>query len=217
VTKGGQIPARWLARPGLAAAPDPAAGDDFGPPVTADVEKAKEFLAASEYATAESLPEITLMSNQVEGHVKIAEAIQQMWQENLGVTVNFVTQEWQVFLETRHNDPPQIARNGWCQDYPDADNFLRVVMRSDSPQNDTRWGNEEFDRLVDEAARETDPAKRKELYIQAEKILVEEEAAIIPLYWYTRVEVTKPYVTRTSGVGGQEAFEKWTMDKPAAE
>ncbi|HBY93802.1 MAG TPA: hypothetical protein DEP84_07490, partial [Chloroflexi bacterium] len=31
VTKGGQEPARWFARPGLAAAPDPATGDDFGP------------------------------------------------------------------------------------------------------------------------------------------------------------------------------------------
>jgi oligopeptide transport system substrate-binding protein len=214
VTKGGQVPARWFARPGLAAAPDPEAGDDFGPPVTADVEQAKEFLAAStEFPTAEQMPEITLMTNQVESHVQIAEAIQQMWQENLGVTVNLVTQEWQVFLETRHNDPPQIARNAWCQDYPDADNFLRGVFRSDSPQNDTRWGNEEFDRLVDEAARETDLAKRKELYIQAEKILVEEEAVMIPLYWYTRVEVTKPYVTRTHGSGGQEAFEKWTMSK----
>ncbi len=214
VTKGGQIPARWFARPGLAAAPDPEAGDDFGPPITADLEKAKEFLAASkEYASADKMPEITLMTNQVEGHVKIAEAVQQMWQEALGVKVNLVTQEWKVFLKTRHDDPPQIARNGWCQDYPDANNFLRDVMRSDSPNNDTRWGNDKFDELVDQAARETDEGKRKELYIQAEKILVEEDVAIIPLYWYTRVEVTKPTVTRTNGVGGQEAFEKWKLNK----
>ena len=159
------------------------------------------------------MPEITLMTNQVEGHVKIAEAIQQMWQEALGVKVNLVTQEWKVFLKTRHDDPPQIARNGWCQDYPDANNFLRDVMRSDSPNNDTRWSNPEFDKLVDQAARETDEAKRKELYIQAEKILVEDDVAMIPLYWYTRVEVTKPTVTRTNGVGGQEAFEKWKLNK----
>ncbi|GIK42963.1 MAG: oligopeptide ABC transporter substrate-binding protein OppA [Chloroflexota bacterium] len=213
VTKGGQEPANYFSRPGLAAAPNPDEVD-FGPPLTADLEKAKEFLAAStKYPDAEALGEITFMTNQVEGHVKIAEAIQQMWQEAFGVKVNLVTQEWKVFLETRHNDPPQIARNGWCQDYPDADNFLRVVLRSDSPNNDTRWANEEFDKLVDEAARETDLGKRKELYLQAERILVEEDAAIIPLYWYTRVELTKPYVTRTHGAGGQEAFEKWTLNK----
>jgi oligopeptide transport system substrate-binding protein len=212
VTKGGQEPANYFSRPGLAAAPNPDEVD-FGPPLTADLEKAQEFLVASNYPTTENLGEITFMTNQVEGHVKIAEAIQQMWQEAFGVKVNVVTQEWKVFLETRHNDPPQIARNGWCQDYPDADNFLRVVMRSDSPQNDTRWGNEEFDRLVDEAASETDLEKRKELYLQAEKILVDDEAAIIPIYWYTRVELTKPYVNRTHGAGGQEAFEKWSLNK----
>ena len=68
---------------------------------------------------------------------------------------------------------------------------------------------------MDQAAREADPDKRRELYIEAEKILVEEDAAIIPLYWYTGVEVTKPYVDRTFGRGGANAWEKWTMDKPA--
>jgi oligopeptide transport system substrate-binding protein len=213
VTKGGQEPARWFTRPGLTAAPDPALGDDFGAPVMAEAPSAQEFLAASSYGSAEELPEINLMVNQVEGHIQIAEAIQQMWEENLGVTINIVVQEWQVFLETLEQDPPQIWRNGWCDDYPDASNFARDVFRSDSGNNHTKWVNEEYDRIVDEAAAETDPEVRHDLYVQAEQILVEEDAAIIPIYWYTRVEVTKPYVTRTFGAGGQEAFEKWSIAK----
>jgi oligopeptide transport system substrate-binding protein len=214
VTKGGQAPARWFSRPGLAAAPDPEAGDDFGPPIKADVAKAKEFLAASkEYPTADKLPEITLMVNQVEGHVKIAEAIQQMWEENLGVKVNLVTQEWKVYLDTLDNDPPQIWRLGWAPDYPDASNFARDVFRSDSGNNHTKWKNEEFDKIVDEAARETDPQKRHDLYVQAEKILVDQDAVIIPLYWYTRVAVTKPTVERTFSGSAREAFEKWKLNK----
>jgi oligopeptide transport system substrate-binding protein len=212
VTKGGQIPARWFARPGLAAAPDPAT-DDFGPPVTAEIDQAKQFLAQSSYGSADKLPEITFMTNQVESHVKVAEAVQQMWEENLGVKVNLVTQEWKVFLETLDEDPPQIWRLGWCQDYPDASNFDKDVFRSDSANNHTKWVNEEFDKLVDEGARETDPAKRKEIYLQAENLLIEENAVIIPLYWYTRVELTKPTVNRTFGVGGQEAFYKWSLNK----
>jgi oligopeptide transport system substrate-binding protein len=211
VTKGGQIPARWFTRPGLTAAPSPELGDDFGAPPTAQTDMAKEFLASSAYGA--EMPEITLMVNQVEGHIQIAEAIQQMWEESLGVKVNLVTQEWKVFLETLEQDPPQIWRNGWCDDYPDASNFARDVFRSDSGNNHTRWVNEEYDELVDQAARETDPELRHDLYVQSEKLLVEEDAAIIPIYWYTRVEVSKPYVTRTFGAGGQEAFEKWTIDK----
>jgi oligopeptide transport system substrate-binding protein len=213
VTKGGQIPARWFSRPGLTAAPDPAKGDDFGPPATADIEAAKEFLAASSYGSAEALPEITLMANQVEGHVVIAEAIQQMWNENLGVNVNLVTQEWAVFLDTLDTDPPQVWRLGWCYDYPDASNFARDVFRSDSGNNHTKWVNEEYDQIVDQAAFETDEQVRHDLYVEAEKLLVEEEAAIIPIYWYTNMDLTKPYVTRTFGTGGQEAFEKWSINK----
>ncbi len=213
VVKGGQQPARWFARPGLTAASNPDEGDDFGAPVTAEIDLAKQFLAESSYGSPDQLPEITFMTNQVEGHVRIAEAIQQMLKENLGVDMNIVTQEWKVYLETLDEDPPQMFRLGWSQDYPDADNFLRGVFRSDSPNNHTKWGNPEFDRLVDEAARETDPAKRKELYRQAEEILIEQDVAIIPLYWYTKVEITKPYVNRTYSLIGNEAFEKWTLDK----
>ncbi len=215
VTKGGQEPARWFSRPGLVAALD--AGTDFGPPVTADLDQAKQLLAESSFGSVDKLPEINLVMNQVESHVKIGEAVQQMWKENLGVDVNLVTQEWKVYLETLDEDPPQIWRLGWCSDYPDASNFLKDVFRSDSGNNHTKWGNDEYDKLVDEAARETDLAKRKEIYTQAEKILIEDESVIVPLYWYTRMELTKPYITRTNGAGGQELFEKWSMEKPAAE
>jgi oligopeptide transport system substrate-binding protein len=213
VTKGGQIPARWFSRPGLTASPDPEKGDDFGPPATADIEAAKEFLAASSYGSAEALPEITLMANQVEGHVVIAEAIQQMWNENLGVNVNLVTQEWAVFLDTLDTDPPQIWRLGWCLDYPDASNFARDVFRSDSGNNHTNWVNEEYDQIVDQAAFETDEQKRHDLYVQAEKMLVEDEAVMIPIYWYTNVDLTKPYVNRTYSTSGHETYEKWSLNK----
>jgi len=215
ITKGDQEPARWFARPGLTAAPSPAAGDDFGPPATADVDAAKEFLAASSYGSAENLPEITLMHNESSGHARIAEAIQQMWKENLGVEVNIATQEWGVFLQTLDEDSPQVWRLGWCTDYPDASNFDKDVFRSDSANNNTEWANDEFDALVDQAALETDLQKRHDLYVEAEKILVEEDAVIIPIYWYTGVRVTRPYLDRTFGRGGQEAFWKWSMDKPA--
>jgi oligopeptide transport system substrate-binding protein len=136
-----------------------------------------------------------------------------MWKETLGVEVNIVSQEFKVYLQTRIEDPPQVFRAGWCEDYPDASNFAKDVFRSDSGNNDTRWGNDRFDELVDEAARVTDLGKRHDLYVEAEKILVEEDAAIAPIYWYTGVEVTKPYVNRTFGRGGQNYYEKWTMEK----
>ncbi len=49
--------------------------------------------------TADQL-DISLVFNTNSGHQKIAETIQQMWKDNLGVDVKIVNQEWAVYLET---------------------------------------------------------------------------------------------------------------------
>lgn len=210
VTKGGQIPARWFSRPGLAAAPTPEDSPELG--INFDPAGAKAELDAylkEKGLTIDQLPPITLMVNQVEGHIKIAEAAQAMWKENLGVEVQLTTQEWKVFLETLNEDPPQIWRLGWCLDYADADNFLKGVFRSNSGNNHTMWKSETYDALVDKAGAETDNVKRLDMYRQAEDLLVKTEAAIIPIYWYTTVSVTKPTVVRTYSLTGHEYYEKW--------
>lgn len=75
------------------------------------------------------------------------------------------------------------------------------------------WSNAEFDHLTEQAAAESDPAKRKALYFKAEQILCVDEAGIIPLYYYTTVNLTKSYVTRTYGsLGGH--IDHWRVDRP---
>lgn len=197
VTKAEQIPAQWFSRPGLAGAPTPEEYPDLG--VKYDPEAAKATL--QEYLdetgqTADQL-DITLMFNTNEGHQRIAEAIQQMWKDNLGITVKLVNQEWKVFLDTiKGADTPQIWRSGWCLDYADANNFIREVFMPSGSYNPVdpatgetmggiNWTDEDFSALLLDAAREMDPAKRVELYAQAEEMLVWDEAAIIPIYWYT--------------------------------
>jgi oligopeptide transport system substrate-binding protein len=221
VTKGGQEPAQWLARPGLAGAPTMKDHPDLG--VKYDPEAAKAELQSyldEKGVTAADL-DLTLMYNTSEGHQKIAEAIQQMWKDVLGVDVKVVNQEWKVFLETT-KDPvntPQIFRMGWCQDYPDANNFDKEAVGFGGSGNPAdggglNWKNDQYEQLLTDAALETDPAKRVEMYAQAEEILVYDDAALIPIYWYTRVSMTKPYVTRTFSVSsGQEHIEKWDINK----
>ena len=170
--------------------------------------------------TADQL-DITLMFNTSSGHQKIAEAIQQMWKDNLGVNVKLVNQEWAVYLETiKGADTPQIFRLGWCQDYPDANNFIREnfdANASSNPYTDGKpsggvfYDNQAFFDLLHQAAVEQDPVKRVDMYAQAEETLVYTDAVIIPIYWYTRVTATKPYVERTFSSAGQEALEKWDI------
>jgi len=221
VLKGGQEPAQWFCRPGLTGCPTPKDYPDLG--VKYNPEEAKRLL--NEYLAEKGLkPEdldLTLMFNVGVGHEKIAQAIQQMWKETLGINVKLASQEWKVYLKTLR-DPkatPQIWRLGWCQDYPDANNFTREVFAfggSSNPRDGggVNWKNDKFEELVLAAAKEMDPKKRVDLYAQAEQILVYEDAVIAPIYWYTRVTCTKPYVKRTFSVlGGLEHIEKWDIVK----
>jgi len=221
VLKANQEPAGWFCRPGLAACPTPKDYPDLG--VKYDPAKAKQIL--DEYlkeknTTADKL-DLTLMFNTSSGHQKIAEAVQQMWKTNLGLDVKLVNQEWKVYLKTT-KDPkntPQIFRMGWNLDYPDANNFDREVAAFGGSQNPKEgggfnWKNDKYEELVKAAAVELDPKKRTDLYSQAEQVLVWDDPAMAPIYWYTRASVTKPYVQRTFSNTGDEHYEYW--DVPAA-
>lgn len=222
VTKGGQVPAQWFARPGLAGSPTLDDHPDLGIKYDPDAAKAELQSYLDETGQTADQLDLTLMFNTSSGHQAIAEAIQQMWASTLGVNVKVVNQEWAVYLETiKSLDTPQIWRLGWCLDYPDANNFDREVFASNGSSNPTdaqgnpsgglMWKNDQYEQLVAEAALETDPAKRVDLYAQAEDILVNQDAVIIPIYWYTNLDMTKPYVTRTYSSTGHEAYEKWDM------
>ncbi len=215
VTKGDQKPAQTFACPGIFGTP--AENPDF-PGITFDPDRAKELLAEAGYPDGEGLPDITLMFNTSEGHQKIAEFAQQTWKENLGVEVKLANQEWKVYLQTVTEDAPQIYRLGWCADYPDENNWVMENFHPTKGSNSPQWDPEsesaqEFMRLTEQAAQEPDPEKREELYFEAEKILCADEAVIIPIYYYTRVVCTKPYVNRTYAPLGGEHWEQWTIEK----
>ena len=208
VLKGGQKPAKTFACPGIFGSP---AEDPSFQGISFDPAKAKELLAQAGYPDGKGLPEITLMFNTSESHQAIAQFAQRSWKENLGVDVKLTNQEWAVYLQTVANDAPQIFRMGWCTDYPDENNWVLENFHSTKSKNQIRWNNPEFDKAVDDAAAESDPAKRKELYKKAEQILCVDEAAIIPVYYYTRNTVTKPYVVRTYSPLGIEHINKWKV------
>jgi oligopeptide transport system substrate-binding protein len=223
VTKGGQEPAQWFARPGLTAAPTMADHPDLGIKYDPDAAKAELQSYLDETGQTADQLDLTLMFNTSAGHQRIAEAIQQMWADTLGVNVKLANQEFAVYLDTT-KDPvatPQIYRLGWCLDYPDANNFTKEVWYNGGSQNPTggggaSWGPgdlgyDEYWDLVQQAAVERDVQARTELYAQAEQILVDTAAIFAPIYWYTDLSLTKPYVQRTFPVTGHNDFTPWDI------
>ena len=226
VAKGGQIPAQWFSRPGAVAAPTLEEYPDLG--VKYDPETAKALLA--EYMEEKGIADpseikIELMHNTSENHAKIAVAIQQMWKEALGIDITISNQEWAVYVKTtRSKDTPQVYRMGWCAGYPDNATFLNDGVASGASLNPTvdgkpgseptgtlMWYDEKFEELIAAALRSLDPAERTKLYAEAENILVYEDAALAPIYWYKSLQLSDPRLNRTYSIlGGVENFFKWS-------
>lgn len=151
---------------------------------------AKELLAQAGYTDASKFPPVTLLINlggdAAPGfHVKITDEMVKMWEEHLGIKVTVKVLNWGPYLDGIASKPPEMFRLSWAADYNDPDNFLREIFGSGSEYNYGKFSSSEFDLLVNRAQNSYDPAERQELYIQAERILCETEAAVIPIFHST--------------------------------
>ena len=196
VTQTGQVPATGFVPAGIYDA-DPN-GDDFrtvggdywDAPVDdatyqANCEKARQLLAEAGYPNGEGFPTVTYLYNTSDAHKAVGEALQQMWQEELGVTVQLQNQEWNAFLETRKKGEYQIARNGWIADYNDPCSFLDMWLTGGG-NNDAQYSNPEYDAMIDAAKATSDPAERMSYFHKAEDIIIGQDWALGPIYFYTQ-------------------------------
>ncbi|MCP1185745.1 ABC transporter substrate-binding protein [Paenibacillus sp. 1781tsa1] len=194
VTQGGQIPAFGFVPPGIRGENGEFRDEHKDDYFTENVDEAKKLLAEGMkeegYTT---LPAVTLIYNTSDGHAKIALAIADMWKQNLGVDVKTENQEWGVFLENRQNQNFQVARAGWSADYNDPYNFLEMWTTGNT-NNDSKFSNEQYDKDVKETVKSADPAARMAAFADAEKILIQDEMGVMPIYYYTNVSLTKPYL-----------------------
>ncbi|TWT74996.1 peptide ABC transporter substrate-binding protein [Allorhodopirellula solitaria] len=185
VTKAGQVPAFTLVPPGIAGYESPSG---FQP----DIAKAKQLLVEAGYPGGRGLPKVSVLYNTSEAHRAIAEVIQQQLQNNLNVKVELQNMEWGTFLDKISQLDYDIARSAWIGDYADPNTFLDMWV-TDGAQNSTGWSNPDYDRLLQEAAAESDPGKRMQLLADAEAIWIE-EMPVIPLYFYVSVNMVKPRI-----------------------
>ncbi len=159
-----------------------------------DVEKAKKLLADAGFAGGKGLPPLTLTFREKQPDLsKTAEVVKEQLAA-IGIPVDLNEMEWGTFLKKTDNREIPFFHMRWSADYLDPQNFLSVLLTSKSPENRTGYSNAAYDRLCDLADSETDPKKRKALYNQAEKLVIE-DAPWVPLYYQKDIELIKPYVS----------------------
>ncbi len=220
VLKGGQVPARTFAPAGIFGnvAEDPGVGIMF------DLEKAKAELAEAGYPDGEGFPTLLYMYNTWDGtNQRIAEAIAQMWKDNLNIDTTFESMEWKVYLDVIKASAPDeevghTFRYTWFADYPDQNNWVHEVMNPTQGANrskldpDTDELAAELNELTINAGQEMDLEKRQEMYKRAEQILTYDLCAFTPLFHTAVNVVVKPYLHRDYPLMCGVNLAEWTID-----
>lgn len=153
-----------------------------------DVEKAKQLLTESSYGGPDGFPKTTILVSEPGGATapgiwgRMAQAIQQQLSENLGVEVEVVRKVYGSLAEQQQEaraiDGGVIFRLSFGVPIPDPSYMVGIVKSG--PTNAAGFNNPEIDALVDQAAVETDEAKRCELFTQIDQMASEGAIFLAP-------------------------------------
>lgn len=145
-----------------------------------------------------------LLYNTSESHKRIAEAIQEMWRNNLGVEISLENVEFQIKIDREDKLDFDMTRAGWLGDYVDPMTFMDMMV-TDGGNNDTGWSNAEFDTLISEAKSTADNSVRYPAMAKAEEILMN-EMPVMPIYFYTR-----PYTLKKNIKNAIKPIDKYPL------
>jgi len=212
ITRYADQPALTFSPPGLWGHVD---GSAEGVGIPYDPVMARQWLAAAGYPNGEGLPPIMMMYDTrfYTQNLAIASYMRQNWMDNLSVTVTISETEWSNYLNLLINDPPQVWEIRWFADHRDSYNFLHDGVDALGRLKYGNWNNPTYESLLALAAHTANLLTRASLYKQAEEILVETDAVLLPIYYYSTGIATKPYLERTFGNGGLDGWiADWRMN-----
>jgi len=217
VIQGQGLPMKHFAPPGIFGAPPI---DEVG--VGYDPDYARQVLADAGYPDCEGFPQVTLLGYSGESTLNWIEFAQANWEENLGCSADLIQIEQQDFSDLLAStladdaEAPHMWTLGWGPDYADENNWAGDVLYCTT---NTRIKREcsEADDLIVEARRETDPAKRIEMYREVEERFFGKggEFPFIPIWLRIAYVAQHSWVDRIPSLFGGEQYYNWTIDADA--
>jgi ABC-type transport system substrate-binding protein len=160
-------------------------------PLAFDADAARSALAEAGHPNGQGLPPITLTYAREGDNAVVAQTLQAMWQQNLGVAVQLEELDLDAFsgrLDETYRTPEnglQMYYSIWGADYPDPQNFLSQQLTTGTANNNGHFSDAQFDQLVAEADQLGDRSqieRRLQLYVQAEQIAID-KVGWLPLFY----------------------------------
>jgi oligopeptide transport system substrate-binding protein len=214
ILNDGSVPATGYVPDGLAGPGNQTFREARGPTMPEyNREEAKRLFQQGREELGGENPTIELLSYDDSVSRDIATFMQSQL-EDIGMKIDVKAQPFDRKLELEANGDFQLSYNGWIADYNDPMTFLDLWL-SDSSFNTQKYENERYDQLITDAMEETDFARRMDLLLEAEKLLVEEDAALAALYFEGSAFLKKPFLKNTVNqpYGGGREFKLWEVEQ----
>lgn len=160
---------------------------------TFDPEAAKAKLAEAGFPDGAGLPEIKVSYGASARNDARFQWVAGQLKDNLGIDVVLDPVEPTAFSALQKEGQVAFFSAGWCMDYPDPQNWVSLWQTNGVLSSRLNYSNPELDELIKQADVEQDPAKRIELYNEAETILIN-DVVFVPNRINSGYQLVKPYV-----------------------
>ena len=172
-----------------------------------DPEKARTLLAAAGFPKGAGFPvEHIIFTAAHPGEQALVEALQAMWQKELGARVELVNVEEKVWLNTMRTKQYDLLMDGW-NGINDPVDLLQLFL-STSPNNSSGWVSADYDREFEAAGAAANDAER-DVHLQALDRILVDELPMIPLY-----HQNQNYLVQPSVQGWTENMLGWHLLNP---
>ncbi|MED4455417.1 peptide ABC transporter substrate-binding protein [Metabacillus fastidiosus] len=181
-----------------------------------NVDNAKKAWDKGLAAIGTEAVELRYLTDDTENAKKTAEYIKNQLETNLpGLTLKVESVPFSVRIDRENSQDYDLQMAGWGPDYLDPMTFSDLWLTGGG-NNKMNYSNSKYDQLVKDAQTTLaqKPVERYEALAKAEKVLLEEDAAIAPIYQRSsNLLVSEKVENFTHHLVGPEYSYKWTSVK----